>query len=60
MGGGGGGGESPVTVTAEFPTQKASNAQLWYLLWSAPEATIEQTMETPVISNAITLIMTSL
>ena len=29
-------------------------------LWSAPEQTVEQTLETPVIWDVITLIMTSL
>ena len=33
---------------------KASDAELWYFLWSAPEPTVEQTMGDPV------LIMTSL
>ena len=39
---------------------KAIDAELWCFLWSAPEPTIEQTMETPVIWDAIVLIMTSL
>ena len=39
---------------------KASDAELWCFLWSAPETTLEQTMETPVIWDAIVLIMTSL
>ena len=39
---------------------KASDAELWCFLWSAPEQTVEQTMETPVIWDAIALIMTSL
>ena len=30
------------------------------LLWYAPEQTVEQTIETPVIEHAIALIMTSL
>ena len=51
-------GNSP--VTGEFPAKKASNAELWYLLRSAPEPTVEQTMETPVIWDAIALFMTSL
>ena len=34
---------------------KASDAELWCLLWSAPE----QLFETPVIWDAIALIMTS-
>ena len=39
---------------------KASDAELWCFLWFAPEPTVEQTMETPVIWDATTLIMTSL
>ena len=38
---------------------KASDAELWYFLRSASEPTVEQTMETPVIWDAIALIMTS-
>ena len=33
---------------------------VWCFLWSAPEPTMEQTIETPVIWDAIALIMTSL
>ena len=51
-------GNSP--VTGEFPTKKASDAELWCFLWSAPAPTDEQTMETPVIWDATALIMTSL
>ena len=36
-----------------------SDAELWYSLWSAPEPTVEQTLETPVIRDAIALAMTS-
>ena len=43
-----------------IPLTKASDMELWYFLWSAPEQTVEQTMETPVIWDAISLIMTSL
>ena len=32
-----------------IPLTKASDAELWCFLWSAPEQTVEQTMETPVI-----------
>ena len=39
---------------------KASDAELWCFLWSAPKQTVEQTIETPVIWGAIALIMTSL
>ena len=43
-----------------IPRTKASEAELWCFLWSAPAPTDEQTMETPVICDAIVLIMTSL
>ena len=39
---------------------KASDAGLWSFLWSVPEQTVEQTIETPAIWDAIGLIMTSL
>ena len=38
----------------------ASDAELWCFLWSAPEETAKQTIETVVIWDAISLIMTSL
>ena len=28
-------------VTGEFPLRKASDAELWYVIWSEPELTIE-------------------
>ena len=40
--------------------RKASDAELWCFPWSAPEQMDEKTMETPVIWDAIALIMTSL
>ena len=43
-----------------IPLTKASDAELWCFLWSAPEPTVEQTMETPVIWDVIALITTSL
>ena len=42
-----------------IPPTKASDAELWSFLWSAPEQTAEQTVETPVIWDTIALIMTS-
>ena len=39
---------------------KASDAELWYFLCSAPEQTVSQTIERPVIWGAITRIMASL
>ena len=55
--GGGGGGE--FTGHRWIPLAKASEAGLWCFLWSAPEQTVEQTFETPVILDATALIMTS-
>ena len=43
-----------------IPHTKASDAEFWWFLWSAPEPTVEQTMETPVTWDAIALIVTSL
>ena len=43
-----------------IPRTKASDAELWYFLWSASELTVEQTMVRLVIWDAIALIMTSL
>ena len=43
-----------------IPLTKASDAGPWCFLWSAPEQTVEQTPETPVIWDPIALIMTSL
>ena len=43
-----------------IPLTKASDTGLWYFLWSAPEQTLEQKIDTPVIWDAIELIMTPL
>ena len=43
-----------------IPRTKASDAELWWFVWFAPEPTVEQTMETLVIWDATALIMTSL
>ena len=43
-----------------IPSTQASNAELIYFLWSTPEPTVEQTLETPVIWDAIAVIMTPL
>ena len=43
-----------------IPLIKASDAELWCFLWSAPEQTVELTIEMPVIWDAIVLIITSL
>ena len=42
-----------------IPLKKASDWEFWCFLWSTPEQTVEQTTETPVIWEAIALIMTS-
>ena len=41
-----------------IPPTKASDTELWWFLWSAPEQTVEQTIERLVIWYAIVLIMT--
>ena len=40
-----------------IPLTKAIDVELLCFLWSAPEQTVEQTIEMPVIWNTITLIM---
>ena len=46
------------TVHRWIPLTKTNNAELWCFPWSAPEQTIEQTIETLVIRDAIAPIMT--
>ena len=43
-----------------IPITKASDAELCCFLWSAPEQTAKQTLETLVIWDTIALVMTSL
>ena len=43
-----------------IPLTKASDAKFWGFLSSESKQTVEQTIETPVIWDAIALIMTSL
>ena len=43
-----------------IPVTKASDAELSCFLWSEPEQKLEQTIETPVIWDAIALVMMSL
>ena len=43
-----------------IPLTKASEPELWWFLWSALEQRVEQTIEAPVIWDAMVLIMTSL
>ena len=47
-------GNPPVTLT------KASDVHLWCFRWYTPEQTVVQTIETPVIWDAVELIITSL
>ena len=47
-------------LNGEFPIRKASDAELWCFPLSGPEQTVDQTIETPVILDAIVLIITSL
>ena len=53
-------GKPPVDSPPWIPLTKASDAQLWCFLWCAPKQTAEETMETPVISDTMALIVTSL
>ena len=41
-----------------IPLKNASDAEFWCFLSYVPEQTVEQAMETPVIWDAIVLIMT--
>ena len=43
-----------------IPFTKAHDGELWCLLWSTPEQTVEQTIDTPVIWDAIVLIIASM
>ena len=43
-----------------LPLTEASDVEHWYFPWSAPEQTVAQTIETPVIWDDFALIMTSL
>ena len=43
-----------------IPLTKANDAELLCFIWSAPEQTIEQTIETSMIWEGIPLIMTPL
>ena len=49
-----------VTGHLWIPLTKASDEEHWSFVWSAPEQTVEQTIEKPVIWDAIAIIMTSL
>ena len=46
-------------VTDGLPFTKASDAEIWCFLWSAPAQMFKQTIETPVIWDAIAPIMSS-
>ena len=43
-----------------FSLTKASEAEFWCFLWSATEQIVDQTIKTPVIWDALVLIMTSM
>ena len=43
-----------------IPVTKLSDSEFWCFIWSAPEQMTESVIETPVIWDAIALIMTSL
>ena len=43
-----------------IPLTKVSDAELWYFQWCAPEQTAEQTVQIPVIWDAMELIVTLL
>ena len=47
-------------VTSGFPSQKASNMELWCFRWSAPEQMVEQAVDMEVIWDTMVLIMMSL
>ena len=44
----------------ESTLTKARDAELWCFLWSAPEQTVEQIIDAPVIWDSTALIMTQL
>ena len=50
----------PPPPTPPTPIPQASDTKLCCFLWSAPEQTVDQTIRTPVIWDAIAVIMTSL
>ena len=53
--------EGNLPVTGGFPLQSpVTRGVLWYILWYVPEQTAEQKIKTPVIWDAIALIMTSM
>ena len=49
-----------VTGDRPIPRTKASYAELWFFLWSAPDQKVEQTFEMPMIWDGIVLIITLL
>ena len=50
----------PLCCPLWIPPTEAGDAELWCVLWPAPEQTVDQTIEAPVIWDTIALIMTSL
>ena len=45
--------EQKQPVTGEFPSQRISNVELWCFLWCWHEQAVEQTLEFPVIWEAM-------
>ena len=43
------------TVTGQFPSQSASNAEFWCLLWCQPEQAVKQVVELVVIRDGMVL-----
>ena len=43
-----------------IPLKKTSDTEFWCFIWSATEQTVEKTIDTPVIWDAIALIMNSM
>ena len=48
---------NPPPVTSGFPSQKATNVELWCFLWCQPSQTAEQTVERQVNSDLWVIIL---
>ena len=48
------------TIQLWIPLTRASDAELWCLPWCSPDQANEQTIETPVIWDTITVVLTLL
>ena len=49
----------PLRGNPPIALKKGSDSELWYFLWSTPEQTRRQTIDKPVIWDAMAIIMTS-